>query len=92
VRGSMPRGSSQTVEQVQLRPPNGVDDYFHRGEGDHERFYATHSQTPMPSWGPSPSRRSTRRSVPGDIGTSGALLCDDFSRVLDTGGDPIAGL
>jgi hypothetical protein len=26
---------------------------------------------------------------PGDVGTRGGLLCDQYSRVLDKGGDPI---
>jgi 3-oxosteroid 1-dehydrogenase len=29
---------------------------------------------------------------PGDVGTSGGLLCDEFSRVLDDHGRPIPGL
>ena len=29
---------------------------------------------------------------PGDVGTSGGMLCDEYSRVLDKGGDPVPGL
>lgn len=29
---------------------------------------------------------------PGDVGTSGGLLCDEFSRVLDADHQPIRGL
>ncbi|MBT2233596.1 FAD-binding protein [Nonomuraea sp. NEAU-A123] len=41
---------------------------------------------------PDPFRRHGEQVFLGDVGTSGGLLCDEHSRVLDVNGDPIPGL
>jgi 3-oxosteroid 1-dehydrogenase len=82
-----------TVERFNGFAAVGTDDDFHRGEGDHERFWGDATNKPNPCLGPidKPPFYAIRL-YPGDVGTSGGLLCDQYSRVLDKGGDPIPGL
>ncbi|WP_433761333.1 FAD-binding protein [Nocardia sp. CA-135398] len=83
----------ETIERFNLFAENGVDADFHRGEGDHERFYGDRTHQPNPSLGPIEKGPFYAAALyPGDIGTSGGLLCDEFSRVLNADGEPISGL
>ncbi|WP_024795596.1 FAD-binding protein [Tomitella biformata] len=71
----------------------GIDEDFHRGEGDHERYQGDITHKPNPSLGP--IARAPFYAVqmyPGDIGTNGGLLCDENARVLTDAGEPIPGL
>ncbi|MGO8859999.1 MAG: FAD-binding protein [Acidimicrobiales bacterium] len=82
-----------TVQRFNGFAVRGSDDDFHRGEGDHERWYGDVSNKPNPCLGPIDAPPFYAVALyPGDVGTSGGLLCDERSRVLDTGGNPIAGL
>ena len=82
-----------TVDRFNGFAARGIDDDFHRGEGDHERFWGDATQKPNPCLGPIEKPPFYAfRLYPGDVGTSGGLLCDEYSRVLDKGGDPIPGL
>ncbi|WP_063039234.1 FAD-binding protein [Nocardia pseudovaccinii] len=83
----------QTVDRFNGFAETGVDEDFHRGEGDHERFYGDRTHQPNPSLGPIEKGPFYAAALyPGDIGTSGGLLCDEFSRVLNADGEPIGGL
>ncbi|MEV4235406.1 FAD-dependent oxidoreductase [Nocardia sp. NPDC049737] len=83
----------ETIDRFNLFAENGVDEDFHRGEGDHERFYGDRTHQPNPSLGPIEKGPFYAAALyPGDIGTSGGLLCDEFSRVLNTDYEPIPGL
>ncbi|WP_433710377.1 FAD-binding protein [Nocardia sp. CA-084685] len=83
----------ETIDRFNLFAENGVDEDFHRGEGDHERFYGDRTHRPNPSLGPIEKGPFYAAALyPGDIGTSGGLLCDEFSRVLNTDYEPIPGL
>jgi 3-oxosteroid 1-dehydrogenase len=82
-----------TVERFNAFAAGGDDTDFHRGEGDHERWYGDASNKPNPCLGP--IDRAPFHAValyPGDVGTSGGLVCDEHSRVLDGLGHAIAGL
>jgi 3-oxosteroid 1-dehydrogenase len=82
-----------TVERFNGMASRGEDTDFHRGEGDHERWYGDAANKPNPCLGP--IERAPFYAValyPGDVGTSGGLICDEYSRVLDGQGQPIAGL
>lgn len=86
-------GLLKTVDRFNLFAETGADEDFHRGEGDHERFYGDITHKPNACLGPVAKPPFYAVALyPGDIGTSGGLLCDEFSRVLDTGGEPITGL
>ncbi|MFI6361355.1 FAD-binding protein [Nocardia sp. NPDC050630] len=83
----------ETIDRFNLFAETGVDEDFHRGEGDHERFYGDRTHQPNPSLGPIEKGPFYAAALyPGDIGTSGGLLCDEFSRVLNTDYEPIPGL
>jgi 3-oxosteroid 1-dehydrogenase len=82
-----------TVERFNGFAVTGNDVDFHRGEGDHERWYGDAANKPNPCLGP--VDRAPFYAValyPGDVGTSGGLICDEHSRVLDGQGQPIVGL
>ncbi|WP_030326510.1 FAD-dependent oxidoreductase [Streptomyces sp. NRRL B-3229] len=86
-------GLVKTVERFNRFAGAGVDEDFHRGEGDHEKYYGDITHGPNPCLGlVSKPPFYAVALYPGDIGTSGGILCDEFSRVLDTEGEPIAGL
>jgi 3-oxosteroid 1-dehydrogenase len=82
-----------TIERFNGFAASGNDTDFHRGEGDHERWYGDAANKPNPCLGP--IDRAPFYAValyPGDVGTSGGLVCDEHSRVLDEQGQPIVGL
>jgi 3-oxosteroid 1-dehydrogenase len=82
-----------TVERFNGFAASGVDDDFHKGEGDHERWYGDQSNTPNPCLGPIDDAPFYAVALyPGDVGTSGGLVCDEHSRVLDDDGTAIPGL
>lgn len=91
--GIDPAGLLQTVERFNRFAERGVDEDFHRGEGAHERFQGDFTHTPNACLGPiSKPPFYAVTLYPGDIGTSGGLLCDEHARVLDLDGRPIPGL
>lgn len=91
--GMDPTTLNATVERVNRLAATGVDEDFHRGEGAHERYQGDPRQRTNPCFGPldKPPFYAIR-IYPGDVGTSGGLLCDEHSRVLTAGGDVIPGL
>jgi len=86
-------GLTTTVEQFNSSARDGTDPEFHRGEGAHERYQGDPTHEPNASVGPldTPPYYAVEL-YPGDVGTSGGMLCDEFSRVLDTDHRPIPGL
>ena len=91
--GIDPVGLRATVDRFNAFAAAGVDEDFHRGEGDHERFYGDVTHRPNACLGPIDKAPFYAVALyPGDIGTSGGLLCDENSRVLNTDGRPIEGL
>ncbi|MET7481611.1 FAD-binding protein [Streptomyces sp. NPDC005538] len=86
-------GLVRTVERFNRFALEGVDADFHRGEGDHEKYHGDVTHSPNPCLGPLHKPPFYAVALyPGDIGTSGGILCDEFSRVLDATGKPVAGL
>jgi 3-oxosteroid 1-dehydrogenase len=91
--GIDPGGLAATVERFNGFARTGVDEDFHRGEGDHEKFQADPSHKPNPSLGPvSTAPFYAIAMYPSDLGTNGGLLTDEFGRVLSANGQPIPGL
>lgn len=88
-----PEGLRATVTRFNELAARGVDEDFHKGEGDHERWYGDTSVQPNPCLGPIDKPPYYALALyPGDVGTSGGLICDEHSRVLDGEGNAIPGL
>ena len=86
-------GLEATVKRFNGFAATGVDTDFHRGEGAHEKFQGDITHTPNACLGPIDKPPFYAVALyPGDVGTSGGLLCDEHSRVLDGHGQPIPGL
>jgi 3-oxosteroid 1-dehydrogenase len=83
----------RTVDRFNQFAQTGVDEDYHRGEGAHERFYGDPTHKPNACLGPVAKPPFYAIELfPGDIGTSGGLLTDEFARVINEGGQPIRGL
>jgi 3-oxosteroid 1-dehydrogenase len=91
--GINPEGLAKTVERFNRFADAGVDEDFQRGVGSHEQYQGDRAHKPNACL-----ERVARAPFyavalyPGDVGTSGGLLCDEHSRVLDVDGRPIPGL
>ena len=72
---------------------SGVDEDFHRGESAYDRFAGDPTVKPNPNLGPieKPPFYAVRL-YPGDVGTCGGLMTDEFARVLRPDGSVIEGL
>ena len=71
----------------------GVDEDFHRGDDAFDRYYGDPAAKPNPTMGPlSKSPFYAVAMYPGDVGTNGGLLTDEFARVLRPDGTGIDGL
>jgi 3-oxosteroid 1-dehydrogenase len=83
-----------TIERFNGFAASGVDVDFHRGEGAYER-----RNSGDPTYRPNPNLGALERAPfyavqlwPGDVGTQGGLVVDEFARVLREDGSVIAGL
>lgn len=86
-------GLEETVARMNGFAESGVDEDYHRGEDDHDRFYGDPKVTPNPCLGPIDQAPYYGVLVyPGEIGTKGGLKTDCDARVLRDNGEPIAGL
>lgn len=82
-----------TVERFNTYARQGTDPDFHRGEGAHEAYQGDYGNKPNATLGPVEKPPFYAVELyPGDVGTSGGMLCDEFSRVLDEDHKPIPGL
>jgi len=88
--GIDPGGLAETVRRFNQFAATGVDEDFHRGEGDHEKYQGDPSHKPNPSLGPIAQAPFYAVAMyPGDLGTNGGLLTDEFARVLGADSQPI---
>ncbi|MBD0021724.1 FAD-binding protein [Gordonia pseudamarae] len=91
--GIDPVALARTVERFNGFAHTGVDEDFHRGEGDHERYQGDATHRPNACLGAIAKAPFYAVAMyPGDIGTNGGLLCDEAGRVLNTDGNVISGL
>ena len=82
-----------TIERFNRFAAAGVDEDFHRGEGAHERYQGDPRHRPNPCLGPLDKPPFYAIHLyPGDVGTSGGLLCNEHSQVLSVDGDVMPGL
>jgi 3-oxosteroid 1-dehydrogenase len=91
--GVDPAALTATVDRFNSFAVKGEDPDFNRGAAAYDKMYGDPSVTPNPSLGPIDKGPFYAMPIyPGDIGTNGGLLTDARARVLDTAGNPIAGL
>jgi 3-oxosteroid 1-dehydrogenase len=91
--GIDPAGLEKTAARFNEFAASGVDHDFHRGDGAYERYCGDRTNRPNACLGPLDKPPYWAVALyPGDIGTSGGLLCDEYSRVLRPDGSPIPGL
>jgi 3-oxosteroid 1-dehydrogenase len=82
-----------TIERFNHFALTGKDLDFGRGQSAYDNYYGDPSVKPNPNL--APLRKPPFYAIkmwPGDLGTKGGLLTDEWARVLRAGGDPIAGL
>lgn len=91
--GVDPNKLEATVAKVNTYAKTGVDADFGRGSAPYDRYYGDQSVSPNPNLAPLDQPPFyALKLYPGDIGTKGGLATDEHARVLDTAGQPIAGL
>lgn len=91
--GIDPIGLQTTVERFNAGAVRGEDPAFHKGADHYERFNGSVGHTPNPCLAPLlQAPFYAVKLVPGDIGTFVGLRADAAARVLNTKGQPIAGL
>jgi 3-oxosteroid 1-dehydrogenase len=82
-----------TVDRFNVFAEAGRDEDFGRGESAYDRYYADPTIHPNPNLAPLVKAPFYAvKLVPGDLGTSGGLRCDEHARVLRPDGSPIGGL
>lgn len=86
-------GLQETVQQFNRFAKDGVDADFQRGDSVYDNYYGDPRITPNPNLAPleNPPFYATK-IWPGDLGTKGGLLTDEFARVLKTDGTVIPNL
>jgi 3-oxosteroid 1-dehydrogenase len=86
-------GLAASVERFNGFAVGGVDEDFDRGQGDHDRYWGDYRHRPNPCLGTIEKAPFYAIQVyPGDVGTSGGVVCDACARVLDVDGHVIPGL
>ncbi|MBX6390271.1 MAG: FAD-binding protein [Frankia sp.] len=93
-RIGVPAGQlTATVERFNAAARAGRDEEFGRGDSAYDRYYSDPTIRPNPNLAPlvKPPFYAARL-VPGDLGTSGGLRCDEHARVLRADGSVIEGL
>jgi 3-oxosteroid 1-dehydrogenase len=82
-----------TVARFNAMARAGRDVDFGRGDTYYDRYYGDPAQQPNPNLGTVSKAPFYAVAVyPGDVGTAGGLLCDEYSRVLRADGSVIDGL
>ncbi|UNX53793.1 FAD-dependent oxidoreductase [Georgenia sp. TF02-10] len=81
------------ARRFNLLAAQGHDDDFHRGLSYYDRYYGDPTNTPNPNLRPlTKGPFYAVQVVPGDLGTCGGLLADEYARVLHEDGSVIEGL
>jgi 3-oxosteroid 1-dehydrogenase len=88
-----PSGLSETVERFNENAVRGIDPDFGRGGSAYNRALGDPNRRVHPCLGPidEPPYYAVQ-VLPGDIGTCGGLVTNEFAQVLDNDNEPIAGL
>jgi 3-oxosteroid 1-dehydrogenase len=88
-----PNSLVTTLQRFNAHAVNGQDPEFHRGESQYNRALGDPGNAENPSIGPidSPPYYATE-IYPGDVGTSGGVITNEYAQVLDEADKPIPGL
>jgi 3-oxosteroid 1-dehydrogenase len=82
-----------TVERFNGFAKEGVDRDFQRGRTKYDRYYSNPLVKPNPNLGTiEKGPFKAIKLYPGDLGTKGGLVTDEWARVLDVKGNAIEGL
>lgn len=83
----------ETIDRFNGFARAGVDEDFDRGANAYNHWYGDPRHKPNPCLGPieKPPFYAIKL-YPGDVGTFGGVVTDQFARVIDSGGAPIEGL
>jgi len=82
-----------TVAEFNRFAEAGIDEHFHRGESDFDRFFGDASYGPNPNLGPvSAAPFYAWKVMPADLGTKGGIRCDAAARALRPDGEVLPGL
>ncbi|GLR67468.1 3-oxosteroid 1-dehydrogenase [Acidocella aquatica] len=82
-----------TVNKFNADVQAGKDTQFHRGDRAYDRWLGDQFHQPSATLGTiEQGPFYAVPMVPGDVGTCGGVVCDEYSRVLREDGRPIAGL
>ncbi|KAF5011954.1 hypothetical protein FDECE_1960 [Fusarium decemcellulare] len=88
-----PDGLASTIRRFNDMCVKGVDQDFGRGTYSYDQFFGDPTCRPNPNLGPlNKAPYYAIKIWPGDLGTKGGLLTDEFQRVLDKQSRPIPGL
>lgn len=83
----------ETIERFNIFARNGVDEDFGRGRTAYDRYYSSPLVKPNPNLGTIEKGPFTAvKLYPGDLGTKGGLVTDDWARVLRKDGSIVHGL
>ena len=86
-------GLADTVEKMNHYAVTGVDKDFQRGGNVFDRYYGDSNVKPNPCLAPIQKGPYYAMKInPGDIGTKGGLLTNDFAQVVRPSGEAIEGL
>jgi 3-oxosteroid 1-dehydrogenase len=91
--GLDPQALSATVQRFNEYAAKGQDPDFGRGESQHNKMLGDPSNKPNAALGPIEKAPFYATEIyPGDVGTSGGVLTDEYAQVLDKQDQPIPGL
>lgn len=91
--GIDPVGLTDEVQRFNHFCETGVDEDFGRGSRHFDRSHGDPTVTPNPNLGKlSEGPFYACAMYPGDVGTAGGVVADEYARVTRPGGAPIAGL
>jgi 3-oxosteroid 1-dehydrogenase len=84
---------AQTIRQFNSYAYQGIDEDFGRGNDIYDRYYSDPKVQPNSNLAPIENAPYYAiKFYPGDLGTKGGLLTDDYARVLKEDGSVIEGL
>jgi len=91
--GVDPQGLKSTVERFNHYATTGVDEDYHRGENSYDLLYGDVRLQPNPCLAPIVEGPFYGVEIyPGDIGTKGGLLTNEYAQVMGRDGSVIPGL